>query len=89
MSNLSITSRIRQSLAEFQAGSIDAAQTATILRVSGQALEAMPYDLIKEFESIASVLQVAHWTEEEGCAPDLSSVLERVELWLEKVPLDV
>ena len=62
---------------------------ADSIRENGRALEAMPYDLIKEFESLAMDLDIAQWHDEDGFAPELAPILIRVREWLSKLPRDV
>ncbi len=70
-------------------------QTASVrtladsMRGNGRALEAMPYALIKELESIAMDLDIAQWDDEDGFVSELGSLLIQVREWLSKLPRDV
>lgn len=86
MSNESLVARIEFAFSQCRAQKLTARELAETLRGSGRALEAMPYALIKEMESIALDLDIAEWTDEDGFLPDLTVVLEQLEAWLKRVP---
>lgn len=89
MSNESLINRIQASLDLVQAGQATAHALADSIRGNGRALEAMPYELIKETESLALDLDIAQWHDEDGFVPELAPILSRVREWLSKVPRNV
>lgn len=89
MSNESLIARIQASLDSVQTQQASARTLADSIRGSGRALEAMPYILVKEIESIPTDLDIAQWHDEDGFAPELGPVLVRVRKWLSKLPRDV
>lgn len=86
MSNESLINHIQAKLDLVQAEQASARALADSLRGNGRALEAMPYQLIKEAESMAMDLDIAQWHDEDGFAPELAPILIRVREWLSKVP---
>lgn len=86
MSNESLVARIEFAASQCRAQKLAARELAETLRGNGRAIEAMPYALIKEMESIALDLDIAEWTDEDGFLPDLTVVLEQLEAWLKQVP---
>lgn len=88
MSNESLINRIQVTLDQVQAQQASARTLADSIRGNGRALEAMPYDLIKEFENLAMDLDIAQWHDEDGFAPELAPTLIRVREWLSKLPRD-
>jgi len=89
MSNDSLINRIQTSLELVQAQQASARTLADSIRGNGRALEAMPYKLIKEIESLAMDLDIAQWHDEDGFAPELAPILIRVREWLSKLPRNV
>ncbi|WP_157200870.1 hypothetical protein [Massilia sp. Root351] len=88
MSNPTLVARIAGGLEDVQLGKIAASTFAEIVRNNGRALEAMPYDLIKEMENLAHDFDIAQWYDEDGCLPELESVLVRTQAWLAMLPQD-
>lgn len=86
MSNESLINRIQANLDLVQAEQASARTLADSIRGNGRAFEAMPYELIKEIESLAMDLDIAQWHDEDGFAPELAPILSRVRDWLSKVP---
>jgi len=84
MSNQTLIARIEASLALLQAHQGDARGLAESIRGNGKALEGMPYALIKEIESMAMDLDIAQWQDEDGFAPEIAPILDRVQSWLAK-----
>lgn len=89
MSNESLISRIQATLELVQAEQAPACTLAESIRGNGRALEGMPYNLIKELESLALGLDIAQWHDEDGFAPALAPILIQVREWLSKLPNDV
>ena len=86
MSNASLVARIESELSRVRTNKLTAKAFSDSLRGNGRALEAMPYQLVKEMESIAMALEIAAWADEDGFLPDLASVLTRLDVWLVQVP---
>lgn len=89
MSNQTLIARIEASLALLQAHQGDARGLAESIRGNGKALEGMPYDLIREIESMAMDLDIAQWHDEDGFVPEIAPILGRVQNWLAKLPRNV
>ncbi|NVD97583.1 hypothetical protein [Massilia sp. BJB1822] len=89
MSNESLISHIQASLDLVQSEQASARILADSIRGNGRALEAMPYNLIKEIENLAMDLDIAQWQDEDGFAPELAPILIRVREWLSKLPRNV
>ncbi|USX24285.1 hypothetical protein NHH73_16795 [Oxalobacteraceae bacterium OTU3CINTB1] len=89
MSNESLINRIQAKLDLVQAHQASARALADSIRGNGRALEAMPYDLTKEIESLAMDLDIAQWHDEDGFVPELAPILIRVQEWVSKLPRDV
>ncbi|MEE8451892.1 MAG: hypothetical protein V3R99_08255 [Thermoguttaceae bacterium] len=89
MSNRTLTARIRDVLVDVRSGTQNAKQAAVVLSGAGQSLEGMPYNLVKERDSIVMDLEIAQWYDDDDCVPNLKSVLDRAERWLREVPLNV
>jgi hypothetical protein len=85
MSNESLINRIQTILDLVQAEQASPRTLADSIRGNGRALEAMPYNFIKEIESLAMDLDIAQWHDEDGFAKRLPLVL--IELPLEVAPL--
>lgn len=88
MSNQTLIARIEGGLESVRSGEISAAEFAEIVRNNGRALEAMPYNLIKEMQSLAHDFDIAQWYDEDGCVPEVESVLVRTQAWLAMLPRD-
>lgn len=73
-------------MAQCRAHNITGKDLSDSIMNNGRALEGMPFTLIKEMEDIAEDLEIADWVDEDRFWPDLASVLERVELWIAKLP---
>jgi hypothetical protein len=48
----------------------------------------MPYPVIKELEEIEYKLTVSQFADEEDHYPDIEEVLEFIDTWLAKVPVE-
>ena len=89
MSNRTLRERIVQALATYRRGDSTLADLRSAVVVNGRSMEAMPYVLVKEIDDMEYLLTVAQWTDEEGCAPDMESVLTKLDSWLNSVPVEV
>lgn len=85
MSNQNLIARIHRKLSEFRLQRASCADLAHILRHEGKALEALPYDLIQQIDSLASDFELAQWAIEEGCLPDTTSLIAQTEVLLDKI----
>lgn len=86
MSNKSIKKRIAQSIKDFKSGNIDLKALKDSIEKNGQALEMMPYSLIKELDQIEYDLTVSKFADEEDSYSNIDEVLKTIEIWLGKVP---
>lgn len=86
MSNASLVHRIEQLLLSLRRQEILSSSAASSFLLNGQALEALPYHLVKEMEGIGMDLEIAAWHDEEGFSPNIGAVISRAEEWLAKVP---
>lgn len=85
MSNATLVARIEAELQRFRINKVTAKALSDALLAHGRALEAMPYPLIKEMESIAMDLEIAAEADEDGFISDLASALTRLQTWLSQV----
>lgn len=85
MSNQSLITRIRQKLTAFGKNEASCAELAYTLRHEGKALEALPFDLHRQVEGLAQDFEAAQWAIDEGCLPDIASLIARTEILLEKI----
>jgi hypothetical protein len=69
MSNECLINRIEVALELVQTEQAPARALAESIRGNGRALEAMPYNLIKELDSMAMDLDIAQWHDEDGFEP--------------------
>jgi hypothetical protein len=88
MSNNTLIARIRTSLASARSGECSATALSESMRGNGHALERMPYQLIKELDSLAMDLEIASSADEDGFLSDLASIYSQVENWLNELPTD-
>jgi hypothetical protein len=79
MSNRTLIMRMESALEAVRTGKSNAKTLAQTIRGNGKALEAMPYPLIREIESLAMDLEIAQWHDEGGFLPELNDVLQRVD----------
>ena len=88
MSNNSLIAKIEIALSAARSEDSSARLLAEAIRANGHALERMPYQLIREIDSLAADLEIASWYNEDGFVPDIPSILARVDVWLGKLPRD-
>jgi len=88
MSNKSIKQRIQKSIESFKAGEISIHDLKASIETNGQALEMMPYSMIKEIDDIEYKLTVSQFSDEEDCYPNIEEVIRIIEAWLERVPVE-
>ena len=85
MSNQTLKARIEEAVRRFEAGEIDLVALKSSVLVNGRALEAMPYEMIKEIDSIEYKLTVSQFYEEEGCEVSPELALTALKTWLKDV----
>jgi hypothetical protein len=88
MSNKSIKQRIEASIQEFKADKISIKDLKESIELNGNALEMMPYPMIKELDEIEYKLTVSQFADEEDCYSNIEEILEFIAAWLEKVPVE-
>ena len=88
MSNKTIKQRIENSIQEFKAGKISIRDLTESIELNSNALEMMPYPMIKELEEIEYKLTISQFADEANCYPNTEEVLELIEAWLAKVPIE-
>ncbi|MBK9496174.1 MAG: hypothetical protein IPO08_17045 [Xanthomonadales bacterium] len=88
MSNNSLIAKIEIALSAARSENSNPKLLSEAIRGNGHALERMPYQLIREIDSLAMDLDIASWCDEDGFIPDVPSILARVEIWLGKLPRD-
>ena len=86
MSNESLKKRITLAIDSFNKGSITIEALKSAIELNGQALEGMPYDMVKEFDDIEHLLTMSQFAGEEGCDSEIVKVIPLIEVWLNKVP---
>ena len=88
MSNKSIKQRIEKAIVEFKAGKIKIKDLKESIELNGNALEMMPYPMMKELDDIEYKLTVSQFADGEDCYPNIEEVLKYIESWLERVPIE-
>ncbi|WP_447592342.1 hypothetical protein [Stenotrophomonas rhizophila] len=83
--NQRLLTRIREARQALLQGHCSPAEMASTLLVNGRALDAMPYALIRTFESLSMDFEIASWCDEEGTEPDLRAALQGLDRWLDDV----
>ena len=86
MSNRTIKERIETALVDFNENKISLSTLKGCIELNGQALEAMPYELIRDIDEIEYQLTQCEFVDEEGCEYDIDSTLLFIKDWLSKVP---
>jgi hypothetical protein len=86
MSNQTLIARIKDGLERFRSREISASKFAEIVRENGRSLEGVPYDLIKDMESLAHDFDIERWYEEDGSVQELEPILRRTLAWLAMLP---
>ncbi|MCH2159754.1 MAG: hypothetical protein MK096_13385 [Oleiphilaceae bacterium] len=86
MSNESIKKRIEESLTKFEIGELNLNALKESIELNGQALESMPYDLIKDIDEIEYQLTQCAFADEEDCQYDVATTISFIKNWLSKVP---
>lgn len=80
--NTALLGRIRDLLAQVQAGQSDASQLADALRGNAQAMEGLSYAQLRQLESLADELQQAAELEADGFESPLAALMTRLQQWL-------
>ena len=86
MSNESIKKRIEECLTKFTLGELNLNALKDCIELNGQALESMPYELIKDIDEIEYQLTQCFFADEEDCEYDIESTISFIKSWLAKVP---
>jgi hypothetical protein len=86
MSNQTLIARIESGLERLRSQEISASEFAEIMRKNGRSLEGLPYDLIKDMESLAHDFDIEQWYEEDGSVQELEPILRRTRAWLAMLP---
>lgn len=85
MSNQSLIERIQLKLDALRRGEATHDDVVKALQREGKALEAMPYVLVRELDSLAHDFQLERWALEEGCRPNTEHFIIQAENLLKKV----
>jgi hypothetical protein len=83
---MSIKDRIEKALFEFENNRIGIEALIGCIELNGQALEAMPYNLIKEIDEIEYQLTQCQIADDEDCEYDIDSTIIFIKGWLNKIP---
>lgn len=86
MSNASLKSRIKECIDRFRTGDATLDDLISTVESNGGAFENMPYELIKEINSIEHRLTLAKFADEEDCDGQPAEAVASIETWLAKVP---
>jgi hypothetical protein len=86
MSNNSLKVRLRETFAQFEAGSVSFASMSMTLDNTVRAFESVPYAILRELEATILELNIENGYEQEGCESNVRNVIGRVQLLLEKIP---
>jgi hypothetical protein len=86
MSNNSLVTNIRKSIDAFQAGRIGMDALRSSIETNGQALEGIPYELIKQIDDIEYKLSMSQFADDEECETHVDDVVKIINVWLGKFP---
>src|SRR5690606_12281319 len=86
MSNTTLKQRIVDAIDQFERAQLSLVALRSAVVDNGQALEAMPYPLIKEIDDIEYKLTLSQWYDEEGCEVSPEEALSALKSWLSRVP---
>ncbi|WOT05867.1 hypothetical protein [Shewanella youngdeokensis] len=86
MSNLSIKTRIHNSILKLEKGEISLQELSDVIELNGDALESMPYELIENIREIEYQLTQCQFSELEYCEYEIESTLSFIKNWLSKIP---
>ena len=86
MSNRSIKNRIEKALFDFEAGKLNLGALKDCIELNGQALEAMPYNMIKDIDEIEYQLTQCYFADEEDTEYDIDTTILFIKNWLSKIP---
>ncbi len=86
MSNQSIKGRVQKALDDFESNQLSLAALRDCIELNGNALEAMPYNLVKDIEEIEYQLTQCQFADEEGCEFSVKRTISFIENWLSNVP---
>ena len=87
MSNTSIKQHIVKAVKDFKEEKTTISQLKDSFEVNAQALEMMPYEMIKDIDDIEYKLTMSQFADEEDCETNIETALASIEAWLNKVPL--
>ena len=85
MSNLSIINRVEEGIIELEANPLAAERFAEFFDASIEALEGIPYRLIKEMQDYRYRIEIAWFAEEDDCISDLPQVVSDLRKWLSMI----
>lgn len=88
MSNRTLIKRMESAIEEFKADQINIEQLKDSIELNGNALEMMPYSMVKDLSEIEYKLTVSQFADEEECYPDIEETLKFIESWIEKLPTE-
>lgn len=71
---------------DFESNQLSLVALKECIELNGQALEAMPYNLIKDIDEIKYQLTQCQFAEEEGCQYSTESTISFIKDWLNHVP---
>lgn len=86
MSNAALVERIRNVIAEFEAGRMPFVHLQDVLENTACALEALPYSMVTELRDIESRLAIEQGYEDKDCQTNMAQALVNLKLWLDRVP---
>jgi len=86
MSNQSIKDRIQKALSDFESNQLSLVALKECVELNGPALEAMPYNLIKDIDEIEYQLTQCQFADEEDCEYSIESTISFIKNWLNNVP---
>jgi hypothetical protein len=74
------------SVDSFKQGRSSISALKSSIELNGQALENMPYDMIKEIDDIEYLLTMSEFADEEDCEVETEKAMLKIESWLRNVP---
>lgn len=77
---------MKNNIERFEKKEIGVSEFRNTLLENGNALEAMPYSMVKELDDLEYKLTISQFYEEEGCDISPSEAIVAVKNWVGRIP---
>jgi len=86
MSNASLVDAMRRDIDAYRSGNLPTQRLAKRLGQASNALEAMPYELIKELQGLLLRLELAGRDDEDGFVSEADTLIAKIESKFRSIP---